>query len=134
MLAERKGIPISLAILHAAVGRRAGLPIEFVGMPMHFMNKLHSEDSQQERFIDVFAGGRILDRSVCCLPACLVSNSLPSQDWSCHCVGHAALKGCCRSCLGPTYGSFCRASTHADVLLINSSNSLGEQRLSKQPC
>ena len=64
VLAQRKGIPISLAILHAAVGRRAGLPIDFVGMPMHFMNKLRSDDSQQERFIDVFSGGRILDRSV----------------------------------------------------------------------
>ena len=75
VLAERKGIPISLAILHAAVGRRVGLPIEFVGMPMHFMNKLRSQDSQEERFIDVFSGGRILDRSVCCLsvwlPGCL---------------------------------------------------------------
>ena len=71
VLAQKKGIPISLAIVHAAVGRRAGLPIEFVGMPMHFMNKLRSDNSQDERFIDVFAGGRILDRlaslSVCCV-------------------------------------------------------------------
>ena len=64
VLAQRKGIPISLAMLHAAVGRRAGLPIQFVGMPMHFMNKLASHDSQGERFIDVFAGGKILDRFV----------------------------------------------------------------------
>ena len=83
MLAERKGIPISLAILHAAVGRRVGLPIEFVGMPMHFMNKMHSQDSQEERFIDVFTGGRILDRSVCCLPARL----------------SACLSGCLPACL-----------------------------------
>lgn len=67
MLAQKKGIPISLAMLHAAVGRRAGLPIEFVGMPMHFMNKLRSHDSQEEHFIDVFAGGRILDRLVSCV-------------------------------------------------------------------
>jgi len=61
-LATRKGIPISLAILHAAVGRRAGLPIQFVGMPMHFMNKLAAPDSKDERFVDVFAAGKILDR------------------------------------------------------------------------
>ena len=30
----RRGIPISLAQLHVAVGRRAGLPIEPVGTPM----------------------------------------------------------------------------------------------------
>ena len=70
VLATRKGIPISLAILHAAVGRRAGLPIEFVGMPMHFMNKLGPADSAHERFIDVFAGGKVLDRCGCC-PAAL---------------------------------------------------------------
>lgn len=64
VLSQRRGIPISLAILHAAVGRRAGLPIEFVGMPMHFMNKLAAADPDSDVFIDVFAGGRILDRSV----------------------------------------------------------------------
>ena len=64
VLATRKGIPISLAILHAAVGRRAGLPIQFVGMPMHFVNKMGASDSPDERFIDVFAGGRVLDRSL----------------------------------------------------------------------
>jgi len=66
VLATRKGIPISLAIVHAAVGRRAGLPIEFVGMPMHFMNKLGAADTPDERFIDVFAGGKVLDRCDCC--------------------------------------------------------------------
>ena len=66
VLATRKGIPISLAIVHAAVGRRAGLPIEFVGMPMHFMNKLGAADTPDERFIDVFAGGKMLDRCSRC--------------------------------------------------------------------
>ena len=66
VLATRKGIPISLAIVHAAVGRRAGLPIEFVGMPMHFMNKLGAADTSAERFIDVFAGGKMLDRCSWC--------------------------------------------------------------------
>ena len=62
VLAQRKGIPISLAVLHAAVGRRAGLPIEFVGMPMHFMNKLAAQDSKDDVFVDLFAGGRVLNR------------------------------------------------------------------------
>ena len=72
VLASGKGIPISLAVLHAAVGRRAGLPVQFVGMPMHFMNKLSPTDPKDERFIDVFAGGKVLDRcallifSACC--------------------------------------------------------------------
>jgi len=65
VLATRKGIPISLAIVHAAVGRRAGLPIEFVGVPMPFMNKLGAAETPDERFIDVFAGGKVLDRCDC---------------------------------------------------------------------
>ena len=139
MLAERKGIPISLAILHAAVGRRAGLPIEFVGMPMHFMNKLRSEDSQQERFVDVFAGGRILDRSVCCLlaslPACLVRNSSHHEiGIVIQYVGQPALKGRCSSCPCLVYGDFCGASAHIYVLLNHSGDSLREPNLCRKPC
>ena len=100
MLAERKGIPISLAIVHAAVGRRVGLPIEFVGMPMHFMNKLHSRDSQEERFIDVFSGGRILDRSVCCLSARLPACSKATSQ---HEIGLVIAWGFEGPCLGFLY-------------------------------
>ena len=78
VLATRKGIPISLAIVHAAVGRRAGLPIEFVGMPMHFMNKLGDAETPDERFIDVFAGGKMLDRCDCCQRAEDVCSSMLS--------------------------------------------------------
>lgn len=31
VLTHRRGIPISLAVIHAAVGRRAGLPIDCIG-------------------------------------------------------------------------------------------------------
>ncbi len=34
VLVWRRGIPISLAQLHAAVGRRAGLPVQPVAVPM----------------------------------------------------------------------------------------------------
>ena len=71
VLSQRRGIPISLAILHAAVGRRAGLPIDFVGMPMHFMNKLAAPKPEDDAFIDVFAGGRILDRSAVLATGCV---------------------------------------------------------------
>ncbi|KAL3159165.1 hypothetical protein ABBQ32_011153 [Trebouxia sp. C0010 RCD-2024] len=87
VLAQKKGIPISLAIVHAAVGRRAGLPIEFVGMPMHFMNKLCSHNSQDERFIDVFAGGRILDREL--VKVMMRQNDIPFSDARLQAVGFA---------------------------------------------
>lgn len=157
VLAERKGIPISLAILHAAVGRRAGLPIDFVGMPMHFMNKLRSQDSQEERFIDVFAGGRILDRSVCYLlpfplflllavwlPACLSACLAAVQKWLASVRLVWSQHGAC--CLGgllqhfSTYLGFLYEARRlpaklllTDVLLIHSGRSVYEYRLYRRP-
>ncbi|DBA89655.1 TPA: hypothetical protein ACH3X2_004547 [Trebouxia sp. C0005] len=87
VLATRKGIPISLAIVHAAVGRRAGLPIEFVGMPMHFMNKLGAADTPDERFIDVFAGGKVLDREA--VKAMMQQNDIPFHENRLQAVGLA---------------------------------------------
>ncbi|KAK9822825.1 hypothetical protein WJX81_005639 [Elliptochloris bilobata] len=66
VLVWRRGIPISLAKLHAAIGRRAGLPIEPVAVPMHFMNKMGEPGSPDERFIDVFRGGVLLTRAQTC--------------------------------------------------------------------
>ena len=40
VLALRSGLPITLAILHRAVGRRVGLDIELVNMPGHVVNKV----------------------------------------------------------------------------------------------
>ncbi|KAK9839340.1 hypothetical protein WJX84_007089, partial [Apatococcus fuscideae] len=63
VLTAGKGIPISLAIIHAAVGRRAGLPISCVNMPRHFMNRFGDYNHPDERFIDAFDGGKMLTRS-----------------------------------------------------------------------
>lgn len=46
VLATRRGIPISLATLWIEVGRRAGIEMEGVGMPGHFL---------------VYAGGQLVD-------------------------------------------------------------------------
>ncbi len=62
VLTHKKGIPISLALVHAAVGRRAGLPIDCIGMPMHLINRMAMPESGEERFIDVFRGGELLTR------------------------------------------------------------------------
>ena len=64
VLTAGKGIPISLAIIHAAVGRRAGLPISCVNMPRHFMNRFGDYGHPDERFIDAFDGGKMLTRCV----------------------------------------------------------------------
>ncbi|KAK9862202.1 hypothetical protein WJX84_007711 [Apatococcus fuscideae] len=62
VLTAGKGIPISLAIIHAAVGRRAGLDISCVNMPRHFMNRYGDYGDPDERFIDAFDGGKLLTR------------------------------------------------------------------------
>lgn len=67
VLAHKRGIPISLAIVHAAVGRRVGLPIDCIGLPMHLINRMVLPGTDEERFIDVFRGGKVLTRCDCLL-------------------------------------------------------------------
>ena len=61
VLRRRTGIPISLAVVAVEVGRRAGVALEGVGMPGHFLVR----PPGTSRHIDVFAGGVELDRAAC---------------------------------------------------------------------
>eukprot|EP00884_Botryococcus_braunii_P002387 jgi/Botrbrau1/12149/Bobra.0186s0061.1 len=63
VLTRRRGLPITLAVIHAAVGRGAGLQIECISAPKHFLNKFGPVGHPDERFIDVFYGGRFLTRA-----------------------------------------------------------------------
>ncbi len=56
-LERRRGLPITLAIVLIAVGRRAGLGVQGVGFPGHFLVRVG------EDFLDPFDGGRVLDAS-----------------------------------------------------------------------
>lgn len=60
VLERRRGIPITLSVLLIEVGRRAGVPLAGVGTPAHFMTCTQAEP---RRWVDAFAGGRILDRA-----------------------------------------------------------------------
>ena len=51
---RRLGIPISLAVLTMAVGRRLGVPLVGVGMPGHFLLR---DQVDHDVFVDPFAGG-----------------------------------------------------------------------------
>jgi regulator of sirC expression with transglutaminase-like and TPR domain len=57
VLERRLGIPITLAVVTIEVGRRAGIELEGVGMPGHFL--VRAVDSQV--LLDVFHGGVELD-------------------------------------------------------------------------
>lgn len=60
VIARRRGIPITLSVVLIEVGRRVGVGLAGVGTPAHFMTCTTAEP---RRWIDAFAGGRILDRA-----------------------------------------------------------------------
>ena len=62
VMRRRTGIPISLAVLTIAVGGHAGYDFEGIGMPGHFLIR---DRSEPDIFIDVFAGGVLLDPQGC---------------------------------------------------------------------
>jgi regulator of sirC expression with transglutaminase-like and TPR domain len=61
VLRRRLGIPITLAVVTIEVGRRAGVALEGVGMPGHFLVRPVGSG----RHLDVFAGGVELDMAEC---------------------------------------------------------------------
>lgn len=63
VLRRRLGIPISLAAIYILVGRRAGLRLRGVGMPMHFLVQLQEGDDTI--LLDPYGAGRILTKEAC---------------------------------------------------------------------
>lgn len=59
VLANETGLPITLAVLHRAVGRRCGLDLQLVNMPGQVLNRAVLEGGE-EVYVDVF-NGRVLD-------------------------------------------------------------------------
>jgi regulator of sirC expression with transglutaminase-like and TPR domain len=64
VLDRRTGIPITLAVVYLEVGWRLELPLAGVGMPGHFLVGYYPPDAPP-RYLDVFAGGLVLDRAAC---------------------------------------------------------------------
>lgn len=62
VLDRRLGIPITLAVVLIEVGRRAGVTLEAVGMPGHFLVR---DPSIPHALLDPFDGGRLLDLAAC---------------------------------------------------------------------
>ena len=55
VLERRVGIPISLSVLYIEVGRRAGLPLQGVSFPGHFLVKCQLEEGMV--ILDPYCGG-----------------------------------------------------------------------------
>jgi regulator of sirC expression with transglutaminase-like and TPR domain len=62
VLDRRLGIPITLTAVAMEVGRRAGVAIDGIGMPGHFLARSAAEP---HRYLDAFDGGRELDEDGC---------------------------------------------------------------------
>ncbi len=61
VLDRRLGIPITLSVVCIEVGRRAGVSLEGVGMPGHFLVRPLATD----HYLDAFRGGALLDLAGC---------------------------------------------------------------------
>lgn len=64
VLDRRLGIPISLSVIYLEVARRAGLHLDGVGFPGHFLAK-YASPAGGEVFIDAHNGGELLSAEEC---------------------------------------------------------------------
>jgi regulator of sirC expression with transglutaminase-like and TPR domain len=63
VVARRTGIPITLAVIYLEVGRLAGVRLEGVNFPGHFLVRhagTHAGESRRDLIIDPFHGGALL--------------------------------------------------------------------------
>lgn len=60
-LLRRTGLPIALALVYLAAGRRCGLTLEGVGFPGHFLVRA-GEPPDRYHYLDPFNGGREIPR------------------------------------------------------------------------
>lgn len=58
------GIPISLSLVYVAVAQTAGVELEGVAAPMHFLSRL--ETIEGPLFVDAFHQGEVLSYDECC--------------------------------------------------------------------
>jgi regulator of sirC expression with transglutaminase-like and TPR domain len=55
-LERRTGIPITLSIIYMAVGRKAGLQVDGIGLPGHFIVRARESDAVESVLVDPFHG------------------------------------------------------------------------------
>jgi regulator of sirC expression with transglutaminase-like and TPR domain len=66
VLDRRTGIPITLAVVYMEVARRAGVPVEGVNFPGHFLVRCRARQRfDRDLIIDAFHGGALLSEDAC---------------------------------------------------------------------
>jgi regulator of sirC expression with transglutaminase-like and TPR domain len=76
VLADRRGIPISLCLIFLLVARRLGLPVEPVGLPGRFMVGVFR--GKDPLYIDCYEGGAFRTRAE--VQLLLLDNQLPADE------------------------------------------------------
>ena len=64
VLGRRKGIPITLSVVYIEVGRRAGVRVEGVGLPGHFVVRAYEGEGDEGVLVDPF-NRRMTDEEEC---------------------------------------------------------------------
>lgn len=61
-LQRRRGLPLTLCLLHMVVGRGAGLDVQPVALPGHVVSvaRWQSGGAEVVRYVDAFDGGRVM--------------------------------------------------------------------------
>ncbi len=62
VMERRLGLPVGLSVLYLLVGRRAGLSMAGVGLPNHFLVRIHGV---RPMLVDPFHGGRVVTKADC---------------------------------------------------------------------
>lgn len=68
VLAQRRGIPVSLSVVLLLLARRLNLPVVGIGMPGHFLVRYGPDPAGP--YVDAFGGGRLLTRDDCAAWLC----------------------------------------------------------------
>ncbi|MDP8970928.1 MAG: transglutaminase-like domain-containing protein [Actinomycetota bacterium] len=111
VIERRVGIPITLSVLVIEVGRRAGVELEGVGMPGHFLLRLPGTDV----YLDPFHGGELLDERGCEAHFRAVSGAHPQIDFGSHLLPTASIHEILSRMLANLRGIYLRRGSAADL-------------------
>ena len=90
VLDRRTGIPITLALVYMEVARRAGIYLEGINFPGHFLIRcpgVHGTRYSHDLIIDAHHGGALLTESMC--RELLSRHAGDSDAWHSHLLSHA---------------------------------------------
>lgn len=81
VLETKQGIPITLSLIYASVGRLVGLQVEGVNSPGHFLVRVHLE--RDTMLVDPFHDGRVLSSSegIALIERVLQQAKHEEEDW-----------------------------------------------------